>query len=133
MAPGSYLVTSHFQISRNHLVGTQPLTQAGRELSAALEGMPVARSRSREQITSFFGDMTLLEPGLTDVWAWRPDTDLLVTMRDVLAGVRVGWNVVTSLGCVGRKECPSSAPAASAAAADETCADPGITHPDHAN
>jgi hypothetical protein len=106
MAPGSCLVISHFQVSRNHLAGTQPLTEAARELSAAFEGMPVASSRSREQITGFFGDLTLVEPGLIDVWAWRPDTDPLVTMSDVLAGVRVGWNVVTVLGGVGRKECP---------------------------
>jgi len=90
MAPGSYLVISHFEISRNHL-------------SDALEGTPVA-ARTRVEITGFFGDLTLVEPGLVDVWAWRPDTDLLVTMSDVLAGVRIGWNVVTSLGCVGRKD-----------------------------
>lgn len=106
LAPGSYLVLSHLQVSRNHFVGTQPLTQAARELSAALEGMPTAFGRSREQITGFFGDMTLVEPGLVDVWAWRPDTGPLITMTAVLAGVRIGWNVVTALGSVGRKEHP---------------------------
>jgi len=118
MAPGSCLVISHFQFSRNHFAGTQPLTPAARELSAALEGMPVPFSRSREQITSFFGDLTLVEPGLVDVWAWRPDTGPLVTMSDVLAGVRIGWNVATWLGCVGTKECPQTGPTPSTAATD---------------
>jgi S-adenosyl methyltransferase len=103
MAPGSYLVISHFEISRSHQAGAQPLTPAARELTAALEGIPVA-ARTREEIAGFFGDLTLVEPGLVDVWAWRPDADLLVSMSDVLAGVRIGWNVVTSLGCVGRKD-----------------------------
>lgn len=103
MAPGSYLVISHFEISPGHLAGTRPLTPAARELSAALEGMPAA-ARPREQIAGFFGDLTLVEPGLVDVWAWRPDSDLLVSMGDVLAGVRIGWHVVTSLGGVGRKD-----------------------------
>ncbi len=105
MAPGSYLVISHFELSRNHQAGARPLTPAARELSAALEGIPVV-SRTPEEISGFFGDLTLMEPGLVDVWAWRPDTALLVSMGDVLAGVRIGWNVVTSLGCVGRKDRP---------------------------
>jgi hypothetical protein len=103
IAPGSYLVISHFEISASHLAGTQPLTPAARELSAALAGMPAA-ARTREEIARFFGDLTLAEPGLVDVWAWRPDTDLLVSMGDVLAGVRIGWHMVTSLGGVGRKD-----------------------------
>ena len=105
MAPGSYLVISHFEISPSHQAGTHPLTPAARELSAALDGIPVT-ARTREQIASFFGDLTLVEPGLVDVWAWRPDAELLVSMSDVLAGVRIGSNVVTSLGCVGRKDRP---------------------------
>jgi S-adenosyl methyltransferase len=103
MAPGSYLLISHFEISPSHQAGTTPLTPAARELSAALHTMP-ATARTREQITGFLGDLTLLDPGLVDVWAWRPDTSTLVTMNDVLAGVRIGWHVLTSLGCVGRKD-----------------------------
>ncbi len=47
-------------------------------------------ARTRDEITRFFGDLTLAEPGLTDVWAWRPDGGPVVTTTDfmtVLGGV----------------------------------------------
>jgi S-adenosyl methyltransferase len=28
-------------------------------------------ARARDEINEFFGDWTLVEPGLTDIWAWR--------------------------------------------------------------
>jgi hypothetical protein len=88
-----------------HPAADAQLARDVRHVHAARDGIPVT-ARTREQIASFFGDLTLVEPGLVDVWAWRPDAELLVSMSDVLAGVRIGSNVVTSLGCVGRKDRP---------------------------
>ncbi len=39
-------------------------------------------ARTRDEITGFFGDLTLVEPGLTDVWDWRPDGDTVTTTTD---------------------------------------------------
>jgi hypothetical protein len=94
MAPGSYLVISHVEMSRGQVVGSQPQTGAARQLGEARRGMPPGRARTREEVRVFFGDMTLLEPGLTDVWAWRPDGDSVVTAGDVM----------TVVGGVGRKD-----------------------------
>lgn len=95
MAPGSYLVISHVEMSPGQVTGTQqPQTEAARELGEARKGMPQSRARTREEIAVFFGDMTLVEPGLTDVWAWRPDAATVVT----------GSDVMTVVGGVGRKE-----------------------------
>ena len=87
MAPGSYLVISHVEMSGGQVVGAQPATGAARELGEARRGMPPGRARTREEVRDFFGDMTLLEPGLTDVWAWRPDTDSITTPSDVMTVV----------------------------------------------
>jgi hypothetical protein len=72
MAPGSYLAISHADVSKEHAVETQRLTDAARVIEQATktEGVP---ARTRDQIAGFFGDLTLVEPGLTDVWAWRPE------------------------------------------------------------
>jgi hypothetical protein len=38
----------------------------------------------------FFGDLTLVEPGLTDIWAWRPDSATVDTTSEfmrILGGV----------------------------------------------
>jgi hypothetical protein len=29
-------------------------------------------------------DLTLVEPGLTDIWAWRPDGDTVTTTTEVM-------------------------------------------------
>jgi hypothetical protein len=94
MAPGSYLVISHVEMSPGQVAGDQPRTAAARELGKARKGMPRSRARPRQAIAAFFGGMTLVEPGLTDVWDWRPDDALVVT-----AG-----NVMTVVGGVGRKD-----------------------------
>jgi hypothetical protein len=89
MAPGSYLVISHADVSPAHAAGTHRLTPAARELeeASALANVP---ARTRDEIAGFFGDLTLVEPGLTDVWAWRPegitDTTTSEFMR-ILGGV----------------------------------------------
>jgi hypothetical protein len=36
-------------------------------------------ARTRDEITGFSGDLRLVEPGLTDVWDWRPDGDTVTT------------------------------------------------------
>jgi SAM-dependent methyltransferase len=89
MAPGSYLVISHVVMAPDHVVGGQ-LSQTARELGEARKGMSQAASRNREGVAAFFGDMTLVNPGLTEAWSWRPDGDPVVTRSDVmtlLAGV----------------------------------------------
>jgi hypothetical protein len=74
MAPGSYLVISHAQLAPGHVNDTVPSTETGREIAAAYEGAPRGNgNRTREEIAAFFGPMTLVAPGLTAVWAWRPD------------------------------------------------------------
>jgi hypothetical protein len=90
MAPGSYLVISHMVMSPAHATGHQPLSDTARELGEARKGMSQGGARSREEVAAFFGDMTLVEPGLVDAWSWRPRGDSLVASSDVmslLAGV----------------------------------------------
>ncbi len=90
MAPGSYLVISHADVSPAHAVGTQRLSEAARELVEANPAHASVPARTRAEIAGFFGDLTLVEPGLTDVWAWRPDSDAPVTSIEfmrILGGV----------------------------------------------
>ena len=84
MAPGSYLVISHADVSPTHAVGTQRLSQATRELTDANQNLAGVPARNRDEIMRFFGDLTLVEPGLTDIWAWRPDADTAVTTTEVM-------------------------------------------------
>jgi hypothetical protein len=84
MAPGSYLVISHMEVSPDHGVGRQPQSQAARDLGEAQKGMPWGPARNREDIAAFFGDLTLVKPGLVDVWDWRPDSDIAVTSSEVM-------------------------------------------------
>jgi hypothetical protein len=48
-------------------------------------------ARTRDQLTGFFGDLTPVEPGLTDIWAWRrPDAAIVDTTSEfmrILGGV----------------------------------------------
>jgi hypothetical protein len=94
MAPGSYLVISHIEVSPAHGVGTQPRSETAHELGEAQKGTPMGPVRSRKEIAAFFGGLTLLEPGLVDVWDWRPDSDVVTTSSDVL----------TLVGGVARKD-----------------------------
>jgi hypothetical protein len=66
MAPGSYLV-----ISAGTSTGTDP------ELIRLLQEMygdtaPVT-GRTEAAITAWFDGLTLVEPGLAEVWAWHSD------------------------------------------------------------
>ena len=84
MAPGSYLVITHSDVSPAQAAGTRRLTQAARELEQANKAMAPAPGRTREEIVAFFGDLTLVDPGLTDVWAWRPDHGAKATTSEFL-------------------------------------------------
>jgi hypothetical protein len=95
MAPGSCLVISHAQLAAGHVAAREPVSELGRELIESWRGAPKGNgSRTRQEIAAFFGDMTLVEPGLTEVWAWRPDPGA--------ATVHVGG--LTVLGGVARKD-----------------------------
>jgi S-adenosyl methyltransferase len=84
MAPGSYLVISHADVPPAHVVGTQRLSQAARELEGAVKSLATVPARTRDQITGFFGDLTLVEPGLTNIWAWRPDAATVDTTSEFM-------------------------------------------------
>jgi hypothetical protein len=67
MAPGSYLV-----ISAGTSTGTDPeLIRLMQEVYGA--SAPVT-GRTAAEIGAWFDGLTLVPPGLVDVWAWRPDT-----------------------------------------------------------
>jgi hypothetical protein len=94
LAPGSFLVISHVEMLPGQMDGTSPQTDASRELGEARKRMPSAAPvRSHEQIVDFFGDLPLVEPGLTEVWEWRPDGEVVANPS----------NVMTVIGGVARK------------------------------
>ena len=69
MAPGSYLV-----ISAGTSTGTDP--ELVRSLQAAYADTAPVTGRAAEEIAAWFDGFCLARPGLTDVWAWRPDNPL---------------------------------------------------------
>jgi S-adenosyl methyltransferase len=66
MAPGSYLICS-----AGTSTGTSPALIAC--LQAAYQGITVVTGRTEAEIAAYFDGLDLVPPGLTDVWAWRPD------------------------------------------------------------
>jgi hypothetical protein len=95
MAPGSCLVISHAQLAPGHVANREPLSELGRELIESWRGAQKGNgTRTRPEIAAFFGDLTLVEPGLTEIWAWRPDPGA--------ATVHAG--ALTILGGVARKD-----------------------------
>ena len=90
VAPGSYLLISHADVSRAHAVGTERRSETARELVDANQALVTVPARARDEINAFFGDWTLVEPGLTDIWAWRQEDDTVANtsgfMR-ILGGV----------------------------------------------
>jgi hypothetical protein len=86
LAPGSYLVFSHSEISPTHASGMQPLTERARLLGQTYS-RPMGPARTRAEMAEFFGDFELIEPGLTEVWNWRPDQKSVINPSDVLAMV----------------------------------------------
>ena len=95
MAPGSCLVISHAQLAPGHVVGREPVSELGRDIVESWRGAAKGNgTRTRQEIAAFFGDMTLVEPGLTEVWAWRADPGA--------ATIRAG--ALTVLGGVAKKD-----------------------------
>jgi hypothetical protein len=84
LVPGSYVVISHMEVSPDFAVGRQPHSQAALDIGEAQKGTLRGPARTRAEIAPFFGDLTLVEPGLVDVWDWRPDGDVTVTASDVM-------------------------------------------------
>ena len=66
MPEGSYLV-----ISAGTSTGTDP--ELIRCLQDAYGDTPVT-ARTAAEIAAWFTGLSLVRPGLVDVWAWRPDT-----------------------------------------------------------
>jgi len=83
MAAGSYLVISHAAVSPEHVVGTEYRSKAARELADANKTSAALPGRGRDEIAALFGDLTLVEPGLTDIWAWRPEARQTEVPNDV--------------------------------------------------
>ena len=95
MAPGSCLVISHAQLAPGHVAGREPLSELGQELIDSWRGAQKGNgTRTRDEIAAFFGDLTLAEPGLTEVWAWRPAP----------GAATVHTGALTILGGVARKD-----------------------------
>jgi hypothetical protein len=67
MAPGSYLV-----ISAGTSTGTDP--ELIRLLQEVYGDTAPVTGRTEAEILAWFDRLTLAEPGLVDVWAWRPET-----------------------------------------------------------
>jgi hypothetical protein len=90
MAPGSFLAISHADVSTAHVKGTQRLTRPAQELEGAVASLASVPARTRNEIAGFFGGLTPVEPGLTDVGAWRPDDTTAPTPSEfmrILGGV----------------------------------------------
>ncbi|MGH3251574.1 MAG: SAM-dependent methyltransferase [Trebonia sp.] len=83
MAPGSYLVISHAAVSPGHVVGAKRLSKAARELADSIPRTATVPGRTRDEIAAFFGDLTLVEPGLTDIGAWRQEGEQDTVTSDV--------------------------------------------------
>jgi O-methyltransferase involved in polyketide biosynthesis len=66
-APGSYLV-----ISAGTSTGTDP--ELIRLLQDAYGDTAPVTGRTETEIAAWFDGLTLVDPSLVDVWAWRPDT-----------------------------------------------------------
>ena len=84
LAPGSYLAISHADVSPAHSVGTKRLTKTAREIAGPLQGVERIPSRTGDEIARFFDGLTLVEPGLTDVSAWRPEGDTVLTESEYM-------------------------------------------------
>lgn len=89
--PGSYLVLSH-------ATDEYRPDRAARTTAIYRQASHGTTFRSRAEIAGFFAGYDLLEPGLVDVIAWRPDQD---AGPDLLGGDVARYSL---LGAVGRRE-----------------------------
>jgi S-adenosyl methyltransferase len=90
VAPGSYLVISHADVPPAH-VRRDAAAEPGRPRTGrSTPRAGIVPARTRSEIARFFGALTLVEPGLTGIWAWRPGGVTAVTTSDfmrILGGV----------------------------------------------
>jgi hypothetical protein len=85
LAPGSFLAVSHIRFRPGQVEGTTPLSEAARELGEARKKMPpTAPVRGLKEIGAFFGDFTIIDPGLVDVWDWQPDGETITNTSDIM-------------------------------------------------
>jgi hypothetical protein len=87
LAPGSFLILSHTEFPPEHAVGTERRSEETRALGQTYGRQQMGPARSRAEIAEFFGDFELLEPGLTEVWNWRPDGESVTNPSDVVSVV----------------------------------------------
>jgi hypothetical protein len=73
--PAAICSFPHADVSRAHAVGTERRSETARELVDANQALVTVPARARDEIGGYFGDWTLVEPGLTDIWAWRQEDD----------------------------------------------------------
>ena len=73
---------------------TQRLSDTARELVDANQALAAIPARTRDEISGLFGDWTLADPGLTDIWAWRPEDETVTNTSGFM----------TILGGVARKD-----------------------------
>ena len=93
MAPGSYLAMSHVEMFPAHAVGHQSRSEEARMLGRAYQADRVGPARGRAEIARFFEGLELVDPGLVEIWDWRPDGETVISASDVM----------TLVGGVGRK------------------------------
>ena len=61
LAPGSYLLISHADVSRDHAVGTERRSETARELVDADQALVTVPARGRDEPSAFFGYWILVE------------------------------------------------------------------------
>lgn len=81
MAPGSYLGISHLSASSDATAMAR-----GHEISEQA-GLAVIAFRTDDEVLRFFDGFELVEPGLTDVRAWRPEMDAPDVQIKLVGGV----------------------------------------------
>ena len=84
MAPGSYLAVSHLSSAHRPEAAARLA-----EHSAQRSRVPIT-FRPRAEIEAFFEGFTMVEPGLVELPAWRPDTDAPVDAPRSLGLAGVG-------------------------------------------
>jgi hypothetical protein len=89
LTPGSYLAIIHFwDPGDEHPQISAQVHQAQRVFN---ETLGTGRWRSRDQISAYFGDFELVEPGLVPLAEWRPVPDEAIEQNDsyhtMLAGL----------------------------------------------
>jgi O-methyltransferase involved in polyketide biosynthesis len=72
LAPGSYLAITHFHNPGSAMPEEAAIAEASEKL--LIDKFGSGRFRTTAEISSFFGDFELLEPGVVPLRSWRPDT-----------------------------------------------------------